>query len=186
MEEPLFTGIAGEWYLKRLQRLYKTKPNCKYLLSTNHMLGICETCGPGRFAANNSRAKLIQIPLDRYYTVVMRGMEDVAHLRWVKKHWTSICTNVEFPIPTVQVRPTKWHTPKFISLEQKLVIDVLPKFNDRTLLISKVEEELLPAGFHYLVVDNKYEEVHRSMLDIQEDMCSRQFLSIVKSLMGKA
>ena len=125
----------------------------------------------------------MQIPLDRIYTLLMRSVDDVKRLQYVCRNWHGIYTNLEFPTPTVRVRQTQFHTPAFICIGQNLVIDVLRKSNDRTLLITKVEEILVPAGYQYLVLDERFAEVHRSLQDIHDDMYGRQFVAMMKSMM---
>lgn len=152
MTMPLYTGVVGDWYKLRLQHMFKHRPKCKLLYSFNHLMGTCPNCGPGRYASSRN-FRLMHYPIDRQYVMLARKPTDLERLKSVVARGGVIFTNAEYPLPLIRLR-TYVHVPMFYDPVCRTVIDYLPKTNDRSKIISMVEEELDKAGLFYSVFDD--------------------------------
>ena len=129
--------------------MYRKKPTCSMLYKTNHLLGTCPVCGPGKYTPNR-KTNILQVPLDRIYTVLHKNSATVPTLLAVIKRFPNVRTNLEYPLPIIRYFSSV-HIPQFIDVETKTVIDTVPTLNrTNRALMQRTSESLDLVGYNYL------------------------------------
>lgn len=149
-------------YIKRLRHMFPNGLSCPALYIQNHLLGLCTTCGQGRYSDKKRKVQLHTVLLDRLYTVLSIPTSSKLLYKALAL-FPSLVTNAEYPVPMVEYNH-RLHVPMFYDRATNTVLDFVPKTMSKY-LIKATEDTLSSYGFNYIIYDLEFNVLAQRLPD---------------------